>query len=142
MSGSSSIIKTLFRLVQLNHIPERIVQEGLVPGAGNQRDPVHLDALGLQVGDGCVDVVDPDGEVIRTGRLGIGLHQVDLLAAGVEPIPRPEIRTWQLRHPENVAIEGQTLLRVGDADGDMVNTGWLHHSILPRSVKEAVQQRG
>jgi hypothetical protein len=67
---------------------------------------------------------------------------VHLLAAGVEPVSRAEIRARQLRHAENVAIEVKTLLRVGDADGDVVDTGWLHHSILPRSVKEAVQQRG
>ena len=87
----------------------------------------------LQVGDCGIDVVDSDREVVRTERLGIGLHQVHLLAAGVEPVPRAEIGARQLRHAENVTIEGETLLRVGDADGDMVYTGRLHRSILTRS---------
>jgi hypothetical protein len=56
-----------------------------------------------------------------------------LLSAGVEPVPRTQIGARQLRHAEHVAIKGETLLRVGDADGDMVDTGWLHRSILPRS---------
>ena len=125
-------MRKLFRLVQLEQVAERIVQEGLVPGAGDERDPVHLDALLLQVGDGRIYVVDSDREVVRAGRLGIGLHQVHLLAAGVEPVPRAEIGARQLRHAERVTIEGETLLRVGDADGDVVYTGWLHPSILPQ----------
>src|SRR6516162_8939171 len=120
------------RLVQLEQVAERIVQEGLVPGAGDERDPVHLNALLCQVGDGGIDVVDSDREVVRSERLGVGLHQVHLLATGVEPIPRAEVGAWQLRHAQHVAVEGETLLCVGDADGDMVYTGWLHRSILPR----------
>ena len=103
-----------------------------MPGAGDKRGPVHLDALLLQVGDGGIDVVDSDREVVRTERLGIGLHQVHLLAAGVKPVPPAEIGARQLRHAEHIAIEGETLLRVGDADGDMVYTGCLHRSIVPR----------
>jgi hypothetical protein len=38
-------VRKLFRLVQLEQVAERIAQEGLVPGAGDERDPVHLDAL-------------------------------------------------------------------------------------------------
>ena len=125
-------VAQLFRLVQLDQVAERIVQEGLVPGAGDERYPVHLDALLLQIADGGIDVVDSDREVVRAGRLGIGLHQVHLLAAGVEPVPRAEIGARQLRHAERVTIEGETLLRVGDADGDVVYTGWLHPSILPQ----------
>jgi hypothetical protein len=124
--------RKLLRLVQLEQVAERIVQEGLVPGAGDERNPVHLDALLLQVVEGRVDVVDSDREVVRTERRGIGLHQMDLLAAGVEPAPRAEIGARQLRHAEDVAIERETLLRVRHADGDMVHTGWLHRSILPR----------
>jgi hypothetical protein len=45
---------------------------------------------------------------------------VYLLAAGIEPVPRAEIRARQLRHSEKVTIERETLLRVGDTDGDMV----------------------
>jgi len=45
-----------------------------------------------------------------------------------------EIGARQLRHAEHVPLEGETLLRVGDANGDMVYTGWLHRSILPRIV--------
>jgi hypothetical protein len=33
------------RLVQLEQVAERIVQEGLVPGAGDERDPVHLNTM-------------------------------------------------------------------------------------------------
>ena len=40
-------VRKLFRLVQLEQVAERIAQEGLVPGAGDERDPVHLDALPL-----------------------------------------------------------------------------------------------
>jgi hypothetical protein len=96
------------------------VQNSLIPGAGNKRDSVNLDALLLQVGDCGIDVVDSDREVVRNGRLGVGLHEVYLLAAGIEPVPRAEIRARQLRHSEKVTIEGETLLRVGDTDGDMV----------------------
>jgi hypothetical protein len=124
----SASVRELFRLVQLEQVAERIVQEGLVPGARDERDPEHLDAVLLQVGDGGIDVVDSDREVVRTGRLEVGLHQVHLLAAGVKPVPRAEIGARQLRHAKHVAIEGETLLRVGDADGDMVYTGWLHRS--------------
>jgi hypothetical protein len=48
------------RLVQLEQVAERIVKEGLVSGAGDERDPVHLDALLLQIGDGGIDVIDLD----------------------------------------------------------------------------------
>jgi hypothetical protein len=120
ISGSSSIIETPFWLVQLDQVTEGIVQNGLIPGAGNERDSVNLDALLLQVGDCGIDVVDSDREVVRNGRLGVGLHEVYLLAAGIEPVPRAEIRARQLRHSEKVTIEGETLLRVGDTDGDMV----------------------
>ena len=121
-------------VVQLDEVAERIVQEGLAPGAGDEWDPVHLDALLLQVGDGGIDVVDSDREVVRSERLGIGFHQVHLLATGVEPVPRAEIGARQLRHAEHIAIEGEALLRVSDADGDMVHTGRLHRSILTRST--------
>ena len=43
--AAASPVRKLFRLVQLEQVAERIVQEGLVPGAGDERDPVHLDAL-------------------------------------------------------------------------------------------------
>jgi hypothetical protein len=43
-----------------------------------------------------------------------------------------------LKHPET---DGETLLRVGDADGDMVYTGWLHRSILPRILHSCVMFR-
>jgi hypothetical protein len=137
----SAGVRKLFRLIQLEQVAERIVQEGLVPGAGNERGPVHLDALLLQVGDGCTYVVDSNREVVRTGRLGVGLHQVHLLAAGVEPVSRAEIGARQLRHAEHVAIKGETLLRIGDADGDMVDTGWLHRSILPRTLQPCMTFR-
>jgi hypothetical protein len=83
----SAGVRKLFRLVQLKQVAERIVQEGLVPGTGDERDPAHLNALLLQVGDGGIDVVDSDREVVRSQRLGVGLHQVHLLAAGGEPVP-------------------------------------------------------
>jgi hypothetical protein len=41
----------------------------------------------------------------------------------------------------HVAIEGEPLLRVGDADGDMVHTGWLHRSILPRILHSCMTSR-
>jgi len=88
----------------------------------------------LQGGDCGINVVDSDREVVRIDGLGVGLHQVHLLAAGVEPVPAAEIRARQLRHAEHVAVEGETLLPVGDADGHMVYTGWLHRLILPRSL--------
>ena len=34
----SAGVRKLFRLVQLEQVAERIVQEGLVPGAGDERD--------------------------------------------------------------------------------------------------------
>jgi hypothetical protein len=48
------------------------------------------------------------------------------LATGVEPVPRALIGATQLRHAEHIAIKGETRLHVGDADGHMVHTGWLH----------------
>ena len=62
----SAGVRKLFRLIQLEQVAERIVQEGLVPGTGDERDPVHLDALPLQIGDGGIDVVYSDREVVRT----------------------------------------------------------------------------
>jgi hypothetical protein len=53
----------LFRLVQLDQVAEWIVQEGLVPGTGNERDPLDLDALRLHIGDGGIDVVYSNREV-------------------------------------------------------------------------------
>ena len=137
----SAGVRKLFRLIQLEQVAERIVQEGLVPGARDKRDPVHLDALLLQVADGGIDIVDSDRKVVCTEWLGVGFHQVHLLAASVEPVPRAEIGARQLRHAEHVAIEGETLLRVGDADGDMVYTGWLHRSILPRILHSCMTFR-
>jgi hypothetical protein len=120
MFGSSSIIATLFRLVQLDQVAEGIVQNSLIAGPCNERDPEHLDALLLQVGDCGINVVDSDREVVRNGRRGVGLHEVYLLTACIEPVPGAEIRAWQLRHSEKVTIKGETLLHVGDTDGDMV----------------------
>lgn len=128
----ASARRKLFGLIQLDQVAERIVQESLAPGPRDERNPVHLDALLLQVGDGGIDVVDSDREVIPAERRGVGFHQVHLLAAGVEPVARAKIGAGQLRHPKHVAIEGETLLRIGDTDGDVVYTGWLHRSILPR----------
>jgi hypothetical protein len=71
-------VRKLFRLVQLEQVVKRIVQEGLVSGTGDERYPVHLNALLLQVGDGGIDVVDSDREVVCSERLGVGLHQVHL----------------------------------------------------------------
>ncbi len=84
-------MRKLFRLVQLEEVAERIVQKGLVSGAEGDRDPVHLDALLPQVSDGGIDIVDSDREVVRTARVGIGFHQMNLLAAGIEPAPRVKI---------------------------------------------------
>ena len=132
--------RKLFRLVQLS-VAERIVQEGLVPGAGDERDPVHLDALLLQVADGGIDVVDSDREVVCTERLGVGFHQVDLLAAGVEPVPGAEIGARELRHAEHVPVEGESLCP-RRRRWRMVYTGWLHRSILlSRRAASAVPLR-
>src|SRR4029077_13462339 len=60
ISGSSSIIATLFRLVQLDEVADRVVQNSLVPGAGDGRDSKDLDAVVLQVGDCGINVVDSD----------------------------------------------------------------------------------
>jgi hypothetical protein len=38
-------VRKLFRLVQLEQVAERIVQECLVPGAGDEWDPLHVNAL-------------------------------------------------------------------------------------------------
>ena len=133
-AGRELPVRKLFRLIQLEQVAERIVQKGLASGARGKGDPVHLDAVLLQVGDGAIDVVDADREVVRGERLCVGFHQVHLLAAGIEPVSRAEIGARQLRHAEHVAIEGETLLRVGNADGDMVYTGRLHRSILTRSL--------
>jgi hypothetical protein len=100
-------VRKLIRLIQLEEIAERIMHEGLVPDARDERDPVHLEALPLQVGDHGIDVVDSDCEVVRTGRVGIGFHEMNLLAAGIEPAPRVKIGARQLRHAEHVAIEGE-----------------------------------
>jgi hypothetical protein len=100
-------VRKLIRLIQLEEIAERIMHEGLVPDARDERDPVHLDALPLQVGDHGIDVVDSDCEVVRTGRVGIGFHEMNLLAAGIEPASRVKIGARQLRHAEHVAIEGE-----------------------------------
>lgn len=124
-------IAKLFGLIELDQVSERVMQHGLVSGAGDQRNPVHLDAALLQVGDGGIDVVDSDREVICAGRWAVGLHQVHLLAAGVEPAPRAHIGTRQLAHAQHIAIKRETLFCIGDADGHMVYTGWFHHLIVP-----------
>jgi hypothetical protein len=128
----SADVRKLFRLIQLEQVAKRIVQEGLLPGPRDKRDPLHLDALLLQIADSGIDIVDSDRKVVRAEWLGVGLHQMHLLAARVKPIPGAEIGARQLRHAEHVAIEGEAFLRVGYADGDMVYTGWLHRSILPQ----------
>jgi hypothetical protein len=76
-----------------------VVQEGLVSSAGDERDPLYLDALLLQIGDGGIDVIDSDREVVGTGQLGVALHQVNLLAAGIQPVPAAEIGARQLCLP-------------------------------------------
>jgi hypothetical protein len=60
----SAEVRKLVGLVQLKHVAEGIMEEGLVAGAGDERDPVHLDALLLQVAHRRVDVIDADGEVV------------------------------------------------------------------------------
>ena len=60
-------VRKLFRLVQLEEVAERIVQEGLAPRAWSDWDAVHLDALLLQVGDGGIDVVDSNAKWFAAG---------------------------------------------------------------------------
>src|SRR3984957_11995361 len=67
LSGERSAgVRKLFRLVQLEQVAERIVQEGLVAGARDKWDPLHLDALLLQVADSGIDIVDSDRKVVCT----------------------------------------------------------------------------
>jgi hypothetical protein len=62
------------RLVELDEVAERIVQEGLAPSP-REWDSVHIDALLLNGGDGGIDVVNSDREVVRSERLGIGFQR-------------------------------------------------------------------
>jgi D-arabinan exo alpha-(1,3)/(1,5)-arabinofuranosidase (non-reducing end) len=110
------------------------VQERLLTRALDVRDAVHVDTLRLQVGDGVVEVVDTDREVVRVRRLRVRLHQVHLLPARVEPVTRAEVGPWELRHAQHVAVERETQLGVGDTDGDVVHSSRFHDPILPRTL--------
>ena len=66
----SAGVRKLFRLIQLEQVAERIVQEGLVAGARDKWDPLHFDALLLQVADSGIDIVDSDRKVVCTEWLG------------------------------------------------------------------------
>jgi hypothetical protein len=56
----------------------------------------------------------------------VALHQVELLAAAVEPVARTEIRARQLGEPEHVSVEGERGVGVADADGYVMDAGRLH----------------
>jgi hypothetical protein len=112
-------VRKRFRLVQLEEVAERIVQEGPVAGAGRGREPVHLDALLLQIDYHGIDV---STRIANWFARAAGCRLLSGAPAGRRrPASTPgQDRARQLRHAEHVAIEGETLPRVGDADGDMV----------------------
>jgi hypothetical protein len=79
-----------------------------------------------QIGDGGVEVVDPDREMIGFWSRLVGLHQVHLLTAGVEPMAGAEVGTGQLGETEDVAVEREAGVGVGNTDGDVMDSGGLH----------------
>ena len=98
------------------------------PAPAIVRDGMHLDALRSQILDGRVEVVDAEREVVAARRRFVGLHQVHLLAAGVEPVAGPEVGSRQRRATEHVAVERQARIGVGDADRDVVHSGRSHRA--------------
>ena len=82
--------------------------------------------LPLELGDGGVEVVDAEREVVAAGRRLVRLHQVHLLAAGVEPVARAEVGPGQRRAPEDVAVEVPGGVGVADADGDVMHSSRSH----------------
>ena len=87
-------------------------------GIGSTFTPVRA-----QVGDGDVEVVDTDREVVARRRALVALHQVHLLAACVEPVAaEPEVGPRQHREAEHVACRTATrFVLVVDADGDVMD---------------------
>ena len=114
------------RLVELEEVAERVVQEGLPTRALDVRDRVHLDPLAAQLLDDRVEVLDAEREVVAARRRFVRLHQVHLLAARVEPVAGAEVGPGQRRAPEDVAVEGEAGVGVGHADGDVVDSSRSH----------------
>ena len=57
-------------LVELEEVAERVVQERLLARAGDVRDRMHVHAPAAEVGDGRVEVVDADREVVAAAAAG------------------------------------------------------------------------
>ena len=102
------------------------MQERLLAHTRDAVGGEHLHVVRLDVGDGLVDVVDLDGEVVAAGPGLVALHQVELLAAAVEPVAGPEVGPRELGESEDVAVERERGVRVGDTDRDVMDPGRLH----------------
>ena len=82
--------------------------------------------LAAELLDDRVEVVDPEREVVAARRRVVGLHQVHLLPAGVEPMAGAEVGPRQRRAAEDVAIEGEAGVGVGHADRHVVDSSRSH----------------
>ena len=83
------------------------------PGArrrGCSRSGDTFTSCALEVGDGASRSSTRIAKWSDSGGL-VGLHQVHLLAASVEPVARAEIGSRQLRHAEHVPVEARARLR-------------------------------
>ena len=115
------------RLVQLDAITRRVVQERLSTGA-DRLWIGHLDAVGPHVGDCDVDVIDRDGEVLAEVVWWRRLDEVDLLSPGIEPgTSEPEVGSVRTRREaQHVDVELQRGGDVAHIDRNVMDTERSH----------------
>jgi hypothetical protein len=131
------------RLVQLDRVARRILEKRLQTPADTHRIP-DLEASLPQLGDSRRQVLDEDGKVLAEVGRWLGLDEVDLLVAGVEPCSAktevgpigPQAKT------EHLGVEGDRGGNVADVDGDMMDGESGHALILARQRRRRRRRQG
>ncbi len=128
-------------LVELDEVAGRVGEERLA-ARPHARGVAHLDAPLPEIGDGAVEVVDQQGEVLAERGRSLGLEQVDLLATSVEPRPtEPEVRSVRAgAKAQHLRVEGQRRVDVVHVDRHVVHSEWSHEPSLALSETERAGQ--
>src|SRR5204863_6668260 len=118
----------LLGLVELDRVAGRIAQERLLTGSRRVRDLVDLYAGRADLGDRGVEIVDAHREVARVRVGAVDLHEVQLRAAGIEPVAGAELLrpARDRREAEHIAVERLRRVGIVDTDRHVVNSGGFH----------------
>ena len=117
------------RLVELDDVARRVLQERLTSCALDPLQPLGAHAGGLELGEARLEVVDDDREV-RAGirdRATVADHDVDLFAGALHPRALDaEIRSILYAGHAEQLVEADRHIEVFRGDGDVLDADRLH----------------